>query len=153
MFCRRFSFSLFFLPLYCLFFLGLRFLITPLGIFRLTYVNITLVLRYLELRCAASLNSQNYTYESPPVCSWSSCYSIFNFMCIFCRSFFVIFLLANVLSVLLRFTDSGYPFDIFKLFLAYRIPVISNISKYLYHMTDTCRFVFRNVFFPTEFSI
>ena len=30
---------------------------------------------------------------------------------------FVLFLLAIVLSVLLRFTDSNYPFDIFKLFL------------------------------------
>jgi hypothetical protein len=30
---------------------------------------------------------------------------------------FVLFLLATVLSVLLRFTDSDYPFVIFKLFL------------------------------------
>jgi len=30
---------------------------------------------------------------------------------------FVLFLLAIVLSVLLRFTDSDYPFGIFKLFL------------------------------------
>ena len=36
------------------------------------------------------------------------------FMCMFCRSLFV--LLAFVLSVFLRFTDSDYPFDIFKLF-------------------------------------
>jgi len=35
----------------------------------------------------------------------------------FCRSLFVIFLLAIVLSVL-RFTDSNYPFGIFKLFFA-----------------------------------
>jgi hypothetical protein len=35
----------------------------------------------------------------------------------FCRSLFVHFLLAIVLSVLLRFTDSDYPFSIFKLFL------------------------------------
>ena len=44
------------------------------------------------------------------------------FLCVlFCRSFFpfyalVLFLLAIVLSVLLRFTDSDYPFGIFKLF-------------------------------------
>jgi len=31
--------------------------------------------------------------------------------------FFVLFLLAIVLSVLLRFTDSDYPFGIFELFL------------------------------------
>jgi hypothetical protein len=32
---------------------------------------------------------------------------------------FVLFLLAIVLSVLLRYTDSDYPFGIFKLFLQY----------------------------------
>jgi hypothetical protein len=35
----------------------------------------------------------------------------------FCRSLFVLFLLAIVLSVLLRFTDSDYHFGIFKLSL------------------------------------
>ena len=48
------------------------------------------------------------------------CYSIFNFMCMFCRSLFVIlylFLLAIVLSVLFRYIDSDYPFGIFKLLL------------------------------------
>jgi hypothetical protein len=42
----------------------------------------------------------------------------------FCRSLFVplyFFLLAIVLSVVLRFTDSDYPFGIFKLFLAMHI--------------------------------
>jgi len=38
-------------------------------------------------------------------------------MCMLCRSLFVPFLLAIVLSVLLRFADSNYPFGIFKLFL------------------------------------
>jgi hypothetical protein len=41
-------------------------------------------------------------------------------MCMFCRSLFVplyLFLLAIVLSVLLRYTDSDFPFGIFKLFL------------------------------------
>ena len=37
-------------------------------------------------------------------------------MCMFCRSLFVPFLLAIVLSFLLRFMDSDYPFGIFKLF-------------------------------------
>jgi len=36
-------------------------------------------------------------------------------MCLFCRSFFVLFILYIVLSVL-RFTDFYYPFGIFKLF-------------------------------------
>jgi len=40
-------------------------------------------------------------------------------MCIFCRSLFVIFLLAIVLSVLLPYTDSDYLFGIFKLFLSH----------------------------------
>jgi len=46
--------------------------------------------------------------------------TIFSFMCMFCRSLFVLlyfFLLAIVLSVLLRYKDSDYSFDIFKLFL------------------------------------
>ena len=47
---------------------------------------------------------------------WGSCYSIFSFMCIFCRSLFVLFLLTIVLSVLLRVMDSDYPFGILKLF-------------------------------------
>ena len=36
-------------------------------------------------------------------------------MCMFCRSLFV--LLTIVMPVLLRYTDSDYPFGIFKLFL------------------------------------
>jgi hypothetical protein len=43
-------------------------------------------------------------------------------MCMFCCTLFVLlsfFLLANVLSVLLRFTDSDYPFCIFKFVLTY----------------------------------
>ena len=46
---------------------------------------------------------------------WGSCYSIFSFMCMLCRSMIVLFPLAIMLSVL-RYADSGYPFDIFKLF-------------------------------------
>ena len=39
-------------------------------------------------------------------------YFICTFMCMFYRSLFVLFLLAIVLSVLLRYTDSDYPFGI-----------------------------------------
>ena len=42
----------------------------------------------------------------------------FTFICMFCKLLFV--LLAILLSVLLRFTDSDYPFGIFKLFLERR---------------------------------
>ena len=58
---------------------------------------------------------------SPFLCLVGSCYSIFSFMCMFCRSLFdvfVLFLLAIVLSVRLRYTDSDYPFGSFKFFLA-----------------------------------
>ena len=44
-----------------------------------------------------------------------SCYSIFSFMCMLCRSLF--FLLAIVLSVLLRYTASDYHFGFIKLFI------------------------------------
>jgi hypothetical protein len=59
--------------------------------------------------------------------------SFFSFMCMFfvdrCLSFcpFVLFLLAIVLSVLLRFTDYDYPFGIFKLF-AYKTEAQNDIS-------------------------
>jgi len=60
-------------------------------------------------------------------------YSIFGFMSILwivvCP--FVLFLLAIVLSVLLRYSDSDYPFDIFKLFLAFSI--VSLLSLYFPH--------------------
>ena len=49
-------------------------------------------------------------------------YAIISFMCMFCRSLFVLsyfFFLVIVLSVL-QFTDSDYPFDIFKHFLSIR---------------------------------
>jgi hypothetical protein len=52
----------------------------------------------------------------------AKCYSIFSFMCMFCRSLFVLlffFLLDIVLSVL-RFTDSDYHFCIFKVFSSHK---------------------------------
>ena len=53
--------------------------------------------------------------EFTPGFQWGSCYSIFSFICMFCR--FVLFPLAIVLFVLLRYTDFDCPFGIFKLFL------------------------------------
>jgi hypothetical protein len=47
--------------------------------------------------------------------------------CVFCRSLFVLFLLAIVLSVLLRYTDSDYLFGIFKLF--FHAQLISKFVK------------------------
>ena len=60
--------------------------------------------------------------EFTPGFQWGSCYSIFSFICMFCRSLFVLLYfffwpLWLMLSVLLRYTDSDCPFGIFKLFL------------------------------------
>ena len=47
----------------------------------------------------------------PSCFEWGSCYSVFSLICMFCRSLFVTlshFLLAFVLSVLLRYTDSVF---------------------------------------------
>ena len=43
-----------------------------------------------------------------------------SFMCMFCRSLFVLFVLVIVLSVLLRYTDSDY------------LPLVSSNSYYMY---------------------
>ena len=68
---------------------------------------------------------------------WGSCYSIFSFMCnvlqiVVCPC--VLFLLVIVLSVLLRITDSDYPFGIFKLFLLKLVNTMrfwNNLKQYI----------------------
>ena len=69
---------------------------------------------------------------------WSGlCYLIFSLM--FCISLFVhlsFFLLTIVFSVLLRFTDSDYPFGIFKLFLKTFHYFTSYLSHFIY--VDGC---------------
>jgi hypothetical protein len=71
-----------------------------------------------------------------------SCYSIFSFICMFCKSLFVLctFYLAIVLSVLLRYTDSDCPFGIFKLFLGQATTnyLIYNIDSLLFIIIDWC---------------
>ena len=66
------------------------------------------------MQCYNNLLLNNTTYTT-----WrGSCYSIFSFMCMSCRSLFLLlyfFLLTIVLSVLLRYRVSDYPFGIFKL--------------------------------------
>ena len=64
-----------------------------------------------------------------PSFQWGSCCSIFSFMCMFCRSLFVLFLLAIVLSVFLRFTDSDYPFGILDLQILIT-PLVSQIYRF-----------------------
>ena len=84
--------------------------------------------RCLSLVGFVLLDLQFYMYVLQiVVClQWGSCYSIFSFICMFCRSLF--FSVAIVLSVLLRYTDSDYPFGIFKLFLRI-VHSIINIYK------------------------
>ena len=60
--------------------------------------------------------------ELTPFFQWGSSYSILIFCVMFCKRLFVIyvpFLLSIVLSVLLLFTSSDYPFSIFSIFLDY----------------------------------
>jgi hypothetical protein len=66
-------------------------------------------------------NSTDMLFSSPQIFSGVHV----TFMCMVCRSLFVLFLLVIVLSVL-RFTDSDCSFDIFKLFLLIKN---SNILK------------------------
>ena len=82
---------------------------------------------------------------------WGSCYSIVSFMCMFCRSLFVLFffffyplcclffcLLSIVLSVLLRYTDSDYPFGIFKLFFIQLTMMKVALNIYIYLHCRPC---------------
>ena len=75
---------------------------------------------------------------------WGSCYSIFSFMCMICRSLFVLlsfFLLAIVLSVLLRFTVSDYPFGIFKLFFQKQLQNNYEIIQIIFNLFSFSTFV------------
>ena len=59
--------------------------------------------------------------SSPPVLSGVRVTRSLVFMCMFCRSLFVLlYILAVVLSVLLRYTNSDSPFGIFKHFVYYK---------------------------------
>ena len=75
--------------------------------------------------------------EFTPCFYWSSCCSIFSFMCMFCRSLFVLFLLVILLSVL-RYTDYDYHFGIFKLFKQKTRSKISCTYSYFYFKGVLC---------------
>ena len=66
------------------------------------------------------------------------CYSIFSFICMFCRSLFVLlyFWFWPLSWFLLRFTDSDFPFGIFKLF--YRSSCLSK------NIIDNCAYTYYN---------
>ena len=77
---------------------------------------------FIYLCCSASGTAYPSGAPDPPpeyILFYHKCY-VECFMCMLCRSLFVLFfyfLFDIVLSVLLRYTDYDYPFDIFKLFL------------------------------------
>jgi len=67
-----------------------------------------------------NMNFQSNRSDVMTYPSEGSCYSIFSIICMLCRSCFVLlyfFLFGQ--SVLLRYTDSDYPFGIFKLFTSH----------------------------------
>ena len=80
------------------------------------------------------------------------------FYVMFCRSPFVIFLLTIVLSVILLFMASDYPFDIFKIFLNSdgqqcqqyqqneQMPLIRSIHEPMYHVGGGFDRIDRNLF-------
>jgi len=73
---------------------------------------------YLTLSIESFLRNLSDHLSSPPVFSGVRVARSLVFCVVFCKSLFILFLLAIVLSVLItRITDSGYPFCIFKLFL------------------------------------
>ena len=97
--------------------------------------------RFLQMPLACYFSQ--YPSGAPafaPGFQWGSCYSICSLMCMFCRSLFVLFLLVIVLSVLHRFTDSDYPFGIFKLFLKLNTQRLSKrsfiLKTFLFNVTQ-----------------
>ena len=80
--------------------------------------------------------------SSPPVCSGVRVTrSLVLCVCfVDCCLSFVLFLLAIVLYVLLRYTDSGYPFGIFKLFLY----IFVYIHQHLTSCLGSCQVTFHS---------
>ena len=78
--------------------------------------------------------------SSNPVFSWVRVIRSLVLCVMFCRSLFVLFFLVIVLSVLLRFTYSDYPFGIFKLFLPFlQLLHLANVTLYFLLRTTLAR--------------
>ena len=77
----------------------------------------------LNLKCVLVVHDANNVvifrrnYEFTHGFQWGSCYSIFSFICMSCRSLSVL-LYFFLWPLCCRYTDSDYPFNIFKLFLS-----------------------------------
>jgi hypothetical protein len=84
------------------------------------------------------------------------CYSIFSFICMLCRSLFVLlyfFLLAIVLSALLLYTDSDYAFGIFKLFSSVCTSQLETVCTMFILSHHLCRFDLQKTLLFTTVSI
>jgi hypothetical protein len=82
--------------------------------------------------------------SSPPIISGVRVIRSLVLCIMYCGSLFVLFLLAIVLFVLLLFTDSDYPFGIFKLFLPHinTIYTFWNLKMHLYYVYyDKCYWI------------
>ena len=64
--------------------------------------------------------------SSSPGFQWVSCCSIFSFLCNVLEIIVCLFFLLVIVLSVLRLTDSGYSFDIFKLFL---VLILQSFSK------------------------
>ena len=99
----------------------------------------TEIIHYLSLGnkrntiVATSGTSTAYSFGTPEIIPgfyFSSCCSICGFLVVFCRSLIVLLFflrLVIVLSVLFRFTTSGYPFCIFKLLFCFPLAIVLSV--------------------------
>jgi hypothetical protein len=78
-----------------------------------------------------AISGAGTAYPSSPPFLVISCCSIFAFCVVFCRSLFVLFLLAITLSILPQFTDSDYPVGIFKFIVHLFFPIYFVIHLHL----------------------
>jgi len=92
-----------------------RVVLTILAIERVHYFsNTTMEAIGIQNNCRVYYLITLLQLSSPPVLSWVRVTRSVVLCIMFCRSLFVLFLLAIVLFVFLRFTDSDYSFGIFK---------------------------------------
>ena len=87
--------------------------------------------------CCIHILYVKYINKIKLVFSWVRVVQSLDFCVVFCRSLFVLlyfFLFAIVLSVLLRYTNSDYPFGIFKLFFLWWLFIANlNAANYKRH--------------------
>ena len=90
-------------------------------------MNMEILFSRINRTCATSGTGTSYPSGAPEFTSgfkWGSCYPIFSFMCMFCRSFFVLFLLAIVL-----------PFFYLQILIT---PLVSSNSSYIASNKSHC---------------